>query len=174
MCFAPEAECFKLEDQLSSVFSLRGKLPRVVSLLVHVTAGCYVAAKHGFGGMAIEHIYIYIYVPRSASWILTVSGKQFVLSLPEFENLKLKLHARFWEEWNDDSGYGKCGYNIHSTGTRKVFYFKTNAKLFQNRHLYIYIWRNNNPLHVSTRNRVRQLFISSSRYPGYFVHVRKQ
>lgn len=83
---------------------------------------------------------MYIYVPRSASWILTVSGKQFVLSLPEFENLKLKLHARFWEEWNDDSGYGKCGYNIHSTGTRKVFYFKTNAKLFQNRHLYIYIY----------------------------------
>lgn len=60
-----------------------------------------------FGGMAIEHVYIY--VPLLASWILTVSGKQFVLSLPEFENLKLKLHGRFWEERNDDSerGYGK-------------------------------------------------------------------
>lgn len=154
MCSAPEAECFKLEDQLSSVFSLRGKLPRVVSL----PGPCYGGLLRSretrlFGGMAIEHIYIYIYAPRSASWILTVSGKQFVLSLPEFENLKLKLHGRFWEGRKDDSerGYGKCGYNIHSTGTSKVFYFKTNAKLFQSRRLYIYISRGRIILSVRAR-----------------------
>lgn len=32
-------------------------------MLVHVMAGCYVAAKHGFGGMVWKRIYIYIYIP---------------------------------------------------------------------------------------------------------------
>lgn len=154
MCSAPEAECFKLEDQLSSVFSLRGKLPRVVSL----PGPCYGGLLRSretrlFGGMAIEHIYIYICTTFGIMNINRIGEIQFVLSLPEFENLKLKLHGRFWEGRKDDSerGYGKCGYNIHSTGTSKVFYFKTNAKLFQSRRLYIYISRGRIILSVRAR-----------------------